>query len=83
MFVEKRPMEEGRPLRSEERRSKGLMTNYSSLDNSDRVYSLFVQSPSSFILQIDLYSMRHALCPLLYTLSGSRFYGYDLGHFLF
>ena len=29
------------------------------------------------------YSLPHAPCSMLCALSGSRFYGYDLGHFLF
>ena len=39
--------------------------------------------PSRYSLPHAPCSMLRALCSMLCALSGSRFYGYDLGHFLF
>ena len=47
MIVEKRPMEEGRPLRSEEGRQKGPAINFQIIHSSHRVCFLFVHLFSS------------------------------------
>ena len=55
LIVEKRAMEEGRPLRLEEGRQQGFVINSQISHRSFRDRILFIHLPSSFVLRRDLH----------------------------